>query len=82
MVEGDVLRESILNEASSHEPDEVKVEPDIDNTEDGLFGTIPNIIDIFPCLVDLKSGRNPNDEDADVDNQDDGKDRPLQSGDM
>lgn len=82
MVEGDILLESVVDEASSHKADKVNVETYINNTEDGLLGTIPNVIDVFPGLVDLKPSRDPNDENANVDDQDDGEDGPFQLGDL
>lgn len=82
MVEGDILLESVLDETSSHKSDKVKIQTYINNTEDGLFSAIPDVVDVFPCLVDLKPSRDPNDENANVDDQDDGEDGPFQSGDL
>lgn len=59
--------------------DKVKVETHVDNGNDGLLAAIPYIIDADVVLVDLKPGRNPDTEDADVDGQHQGKDGPFQS---
>lgn len=77
-IEGDIFRQSPVDQARSDEVDEVAVQREIDDGEDDLFASVPNNVEADPCIVDLEAGRHQSDEDADVYGQDVGEDDPLQ----
>lgn len=82
MEERYILGESVINKAGASKVDKVEVEANINDAEDGLFTPVPYIVDVYPCLVDLEPCGNPNNEDADVDDENDEEDAPFQALDM
>lgn len=76
-VQRNVLSQAVVDKAGANEIDEVEVEAGVDNGEDDLLATVPDLVDEDVSVVDLQTGRDPNAKDADVDSQDDGEDGPL-----
>lgn len=73
-----VFGETIGDELGTDEVDKVEVETHVDNGNDGLLAAVPYIIDADVSLTDLKPGRDPDTEDADVDGQHQSEDGPFQ----
>ena len=72
-----VLVQSILNETSSDKANEIKIEANINDAEDGLLAAIPDVVNLDVRLVDLKTGGNPDAKDADVDDENNKENDPL-----
>jgi len=74
-----VLGQAVGDELDLHKPHEVSVENEVDNEEYALLSPVPYVVHRDPRLADLQTGRNPNNEDANVDEANDQGDRELYS---
>lgn len=65
------MGQAVGNELDLDKPHEVSVEDEVNDEEYALLGPVPDVVHHDPRLADLQPGRNPNNEDADVDKADD-----------
>lgn len=78
LVKNVVLRQPTRHQLGLDQPHKVRVERQVDDGEDGLFCTVPDVVEADECRVDLQPGWNPNAEDADVDEADGDQQAHLQ----
>lgn len=80
MVQTGVLLKTVCHQTLLNNPNKVKVKGCVHDGEKDLFHTVPNFVDMYVLLTNLKACRNPNTENADVDGQEDSKASPLEYG--
>lgn len=78
-VQQDVLGQAVFNERRADKVDKVEVEADVDDGEDGLFKTVVYVVDVDPFWADLQAGRDPDDADRDVYNEQREEDAPAEA---
>lgn len=79
MVQAGVLLKTVCHQTLFNNPNEIKVEGCVHNGEEDLFHTVPDFVDMYVLLTNLKTCRNPDTENADVDGQEDSKASPLEN---
>lgn len=78
MVQTGVLLKAICYQTLLNNPNKIKVEGCVHDGEEDLFHAVPNFVDMYVLLTDLKASRNPDTENADVDGQEDCEASPLE----
>ena len=79
MVQTGVLLKTVCHQTLLNNPNEIKVEGCVHDGKEDLFHTVPNFVDMYVLLTNLKACGNPNTENADVDGQEDSKASPLEN---
>lgn len=69
-----VFVQPVGDELALDKPHEEDVQNDVDDQEDALLEPVPYVVRLDPTLADLEAGRNPDDEDADIDHANDQSD--------
>ena len=73
----DVFGQSVGNQSIPYKIDEVKIEAQVDDEEDAFLAAVPDVVDMDPSRADLKSSRNPYDENTDIDQCKDEENGPF-----
>jgi hypothetical protein len=78
LIQTSILLETVGNKALLDDVDEIKVENGIHDGKDDLFATIPDFVEVDVLFANLKSSRDPDAENADVDGEQDKEADPFE----
>jgi hypothetical protein len=69
LIKASVLLEAVGYQALLDDVDKVDIERGIHESEDDLFASIPDLVEVDITLANLESGGDPDAKDADVDGE-------------
>jgi hypothetical protein len=78
LIQTSILLQTICNKSLLHDIDEVEVEDSIHDSEDDLFASIPDVVQVDIGLANLQSSGDPDAEHADVDSEQDKEAEPFE----